>query len=367
MNRRDYLFSALGAATTVAASGALAGPAWGRTVEKSAARRLQDSTLLVDGLDPSGLTEKYFGMLETAGVDCWHQSMGGFDSFVNLLHFCDTYSNRIVQVGTVREIRAAQKAGKVGHLSGWQSAETLIRDGDTTMPAIRNLRAYRELGLRICGLVYNTASSFGGGALDPGVGLTRAGKRLVEEVHKQRIVLDVGGHSGEQTSFDAIEISQGVPIICSHTNLRALVDNPRNMTDRLIEKIAATGGVIGLTTVNDVHAPCRRRSYRPRTRLHVRSARSGRNHSRTLAAGRLQQQSAMVHGEGFRDDQRTAQCHAGADAARLDRCGDPQGARRELAACLREGLGRLSARIRDDPRAIQSSMPTQHENSKGRE
>jgi membrane dipeptidase len=252
MNRREYLFSALGTATV--ASGVLAGPAWARTVDKTAARRLQDSTLLVDGLDPSGLTEKYLGMLEAAGVDCWHQSMGGFDSFVNLLHFCDRYSSRIVQVGTVREMRAAQKAGKIGHVAGWQSAETLIRDGDTTMPAIRNLRAYRELGLRICGLVYNTASAFGGGALDPSVGLTRAGKRLVEEVHKQRIVLDVGGHSGEQTSFDAIAISQGVPIICSHTNLRALVDNPRNMTDRLIEKIAASGGVIGLTTVNDFHA-----------------------------------------------------------------------------------------------------------------
>lgn len=250
MNRREYLCAAMGAA----AAGALASPAIGRTVDRKEARRLQDTTLLVDGLDPSGLTEKYLGMIEAAGVDCWHQSMSGFDSFANLLHFCDRYSSRIVQVGTVRELRAAQKAGKVGHLSGWQSAETLIRDGDTVMPAIRNLRAYRELGLRICGLVYNTASAFGGGALDPSVGLTRAGKRLVEEVHKQRIVLDVGGHSGEQTSFDAIEISGGVPVICSHTNLRALVDNPRNMTDRLIEKIASTGGVIGLTSVNDFHA-----------------------------------------------------------------------------------------------------------------
>lgn len=254
MNRRDALFSALGAATALAAPGTLAGRAQARTVDPGAARRLQDSTLLVDGLDPSGLTEKYLGLLEGAGVDVWHQSMGGFDSFVNLLHFCDKYSDRIVQVKSVRDMRQAQKDGKVGHLSGWQSSETLVRDADPTMPAIGNLRGYKELGLRIVGLVYNVAGPFGGGALDPGVGLTRAGKRLVEEIHKERLVLDVGGHTAEQTSFDAVEMSTGVPIICSHTNLRAFVDNERNMTDKLIEKIAATGGVIGLTTVNDFHA-----------------------------------------------------------------------------------------------------------------
>ena len=245
------------AATAVAAPGALASQTRGRTVDKSAARRLQDSTLLVDGLDPSGLTERYLGMLEAAGVDVWHQSMGGFASFANLLHFCDKYSDRIVQVKSVRDMRQAHKDGKVGHLSGWQAAHILISDSGPTLPAINNLRAYKELGLRICGLNYNVADSFGGGALDPSVGLTRAGRRLVEEIHAQKIVLDVGGHTGDQTSFDAIEMSTGVPIICSHTNLRALVDNPRNMTDRMIEKIAATGGVVGLTTINDFHARSR--------------------------------------------------------------------------------------------------------------
>ena len=113
------------------------------------------------------------------------------------------------------------------------------------------------MGLRICGLVYNAANAFGGGALDPTVGLTRAGRRLVEEIHAQNIVLDVGGHTGEQTSFDALDMSDGVPVICSHTNMRALVDNPRNMTDKLIEKIASTGGVIGVTSFNDFHARTR--------------------------------------------------------------------------------------------------------------
>lgn len=257
MNRRQALQSAFGAATTVAASAMVSSAAYGRTVDLGEARRLQDSTMLVDGLDGSTLNEDYLAKLEAAGVDVMHQSMGGFDSFALLHNFLDDHSDRIVQVGTVRDMRAAQKAGKVAHLAGWQSAEMLVRDGDPVLPAIGNLRGYKQLGLRIIGLVYNVAGPFGGGSLDPRVGLTRAGNRLVEEIHRQQLVLDVGGHTAEQTSFDAIEISRGVPVICSHTNLRSIVDNERNMTDKLIEKIASTGGVIGLTSVNDFHARVR--------------------------------------------------------------------------------------------------------------
>lgn len=258
MNRREALFSALGAATAVAATAALA-QTRRRDTTLDDARRLQDSMLLVDGLDPSGLTERYLGMLEAAGVDVWHQSVGGFASFANLLHFCDKYSDRIVQVKSVKDMRQAWKDGKVGHLSGWQSANTLIDEagGSSVLPAIGNLRGYKELGLRVCGLVYNVASSFGGGAVDPQAGLTRAGRRLVEEIHKERILLDVGGHTSERTSLDALEISAGVPVVCSHTNLRAKIDNERNMTDKLIERVAATGGVIGLTVDNDFHARAR--------------------------------------------------------------------------------------------------------------
>jgi membrane dipeptidase len=261
MNRRQALFSALGAM----ASGVISSGAYGRTATRNEARRLQDSTLLVDGLDPSGLTEKYLGMLEGAGVDVWHQSMGGYESFVNLLHFCDKYSDRIVQVKSVREIQQAHKDGKVGHLSGWQSAGTLIEEGASNLPAIRNLRAYKELGLRICGINYNVADAFGGGAWAPNVPLSSAGRRLVEEIHKQNLVLDVGGHTGDQTSYDALAISKGVPIICSHTNLRALVDNPRNMPDRMIEMIAATGGTVGVTTISDFHARSRNDIHVPVT------------------------------------------------------------------------------------------------------
>lgn len=221
------------------------------------------STIVVNGLDPSNLRAEYFEMLKAGGVSCWHRGGGNLAAFASALTFFDQHKDKIVPALSVRDIRQAHQQDKISHISGWQSAEVLITDGG--WPAIENLRAYRELGLRICGIAYNVANPFGAGCFEPHIGLTRAGRRLVEEIHKNRILLDVAGHTGEQTSLDALEMSKGVVVVCTHTNVRVLMDNPRNTTDRVFEAIARTGGVIGLTAFNDFHARRRDDAHVPRT------------------------------------------------------------------------------------------------------
>src|SRR5579863_1620299 len=204
MNRRDYLFATLSAAAMLpalraSADQAVATPS-ATSVDESkvqAARKVQHSTVVVDGLDGSALFEGYLPMLKSGGVDCWHQSVGGLASFSRLLSFLDSHSQILVQVGTVRDIRQVREQGKIGHLSGWQSADPLLADANGR-PALPNLRAYRQLGLRIASIAYNNSNVFGGGCLEPDVPLTREGQRYVEEVNKQRLVLDVGGHTGER-------------------------------------------------------------------------------------------------------------------------------------------------------------------------
>ena len=228
---------------------------------------IQSSTLVVNGLDPSVLNEKYLDMLKAGGVNCWYGSTGYTQPFAGIQFFADAYNDehkdQIVAARTVREIRQAHQQGMIAYLFGWQDANVLSDASDEPPPT--PLRAYYEMGLRFCGINYNVVNIFGGGCLEPQIGLTRAGRRLVEEIHKLRIILDVGGHTGEQTSLDALDISTGVPVICSHTNVRALNDNPRCTSDRVIEAIAKTGGVIGLTAFNDFHARTRHDAHVPRT------------------------------------------------------------------------------------------------------
>ena len=259
MNRRDLLLATLSAAALTPALRALAAQAVATPSVTSVdpakyprAWKVQRSTIVVNGLEGSAMTDKYLEMLKAGGVHCVHQSVGGLDSFASVLTFLDQHPDKIVQAGTVREIRQLREQGKIAHISGWQMAEPLIYDANGEGP-VKNLRAYRQLGLRIASIAYNNSNIFGGGCLDPDAPLTRLGKKYIEEVHKQRLMLDVCGHTGERTSLDAIRMSSGVPIICSHTNARAVNDNPRNISDRLIEAIAKTGGVVGLTAVSDFH------------------------------------------------------------------------------------------------------------------
>jgi membrane dipeptidase len=215
------------------------------------ARALQQSTLVVNGLDPSVMRPKYLDMLQAGGVNCWYPSAGNLKG---TLEFCEKNKDRAGHARTVREIRDLYGRGKMSLISGWQDAGALV---DKASSVEQNLQRTYDLGLRICGIAYNVTNEFGGGSLEPDEGLTDAGRRLVEGIHKRRILLDVAGHTGERTSFDALAMSSGVPVICSHTNIRALNDNPRCTTDKLLEAIAKTGGVIGVTAFNDFHARTR--------------------------------------------------------------------------------------------------------------
>ncbi|MGW8181977.1 MAG: membrane dipeptidase, partial [bacterium] len=177
-------------------------------------QKIHDSTLIVSGLDVSSLSETYVDMMKKGGVNCWHKSMGGIESYAPVLNFCDAHRKDIAPATTVREIEELYKQNKISLVFGSQSADFLGGSLLNPMygPPQSILRAYYELGLRVLGIAYNLANYCGAGNFEPQTGLSRAGKLVVEEMHKLRIILDVGGHTGEQTSLDALEISKGVPV-----------------------------------------------------------------------------------------------------------------------------------------------------------
>ena len=126
---------------------------------------------------------------------------------------------------------------------GWQRADYI---GENEAALV----GFHSMGLRSSGLVYNVGSYIGSGCVDPLQGaLSHFGVRVVLALLDLRIVVDIGGHCSEATSFDALRVAKG-PVVCSHTNPRALRDNPRAMTDGLFKAIADTGGLIGITAFN---------------------------------------------------------------------------------------------------------------------
>jgi microsomal dipeptidase-like Zn-dependent dipeptidase len=53
-------------------------------------------------------------------------------------------------------------------------------------------------------------------------------------------------HANERSFYDALDMSK-TPIVCSHSNCRALCDVPRNLTDDQLRALARKGGVAHIT------------------------------------------------------------------------------------------------------------------------
>ncbi len=113
-------------------------------------------------------------------------------------------------------------------------------DGD---PA--NVEVVADAGFRMMSPSHFFDNAFGGSAhgIEKG-GLTDAGREMVERMEARRILVDVA-HASAATIDDILAIASR-PVVASHTGLRGIADNARNLTDAQARGIAATGGLLGI-------------------------------------------------------------------------------------------------------------------------
>lgn len=73
-------------------------------------------------------------------------------------------------------------------------------------------------------------------------GLSDFGIDVVKEMNRLGFMVDVS-HISDSAFYDVLKTSIA-PIIASHSCTRALCDNPRNLTDEMLRRLAENGGVI---------------------------------------------------------------------------------------------------------------------------
>lgn len=73
-------------------------------------------------------------------------------------------------------------------------------------------------------------------------GLSSFGKEVIAEMNRLGMLIDVS-HISDAAFYDVINLSTK-PVVATHSCCRALADHPRNLTDDMIRKIAAGGGVV---------------------------------------------------------------------------------------------------------------------------
>lgn len=75
-------------------------------------------------------------------------------------------------------------------------------------------------------------------------GLSDAGKRVLARLNALGVLVDVSQLS-DAAFADVLRLTKA-PVIASHSDLRSLVDNSRNLTDAQLDALAAKGGVIAI-------------------------------------------------------------------------------------------------------------------------
>ena len=108
-----------------------------------------------------------------------------------------------------------------------------------------------SLGVRSIGPVWSRPNIFGHGVPfsfpktpDTGPGLTNLGKELVKKCNDLNIIIDLS-HLNEKGFWDVANISKS-PLVATHSNAHQICPHSRNLTDKQLEAIKATDGIVGI-------------------------------------------------------------------------------------------------------------------------
>ena len=147
-------------------------------------------------------------------------------------------------VRTVDELATCFTNGTIAAILHFEGAEAID-------PGLDALEVFYQAGLRSIGPVWSRANAFATGVPfrfpstpDIGPGLTDVGKNLVRACNRLGIMLDLS-HLNEAGFWDVAKLTDA-PIVATHSNVHAMAATPRNLTDKQLDAIKESDGMVGL-------------------------------------------------------------------------------------------------------------------------
>ena len=209
------------------------------------AARLHAEAIVIDLVCPLVRQEQYLDEYAGGGATAVGPTVATDDSCQSAMEKIGMWyerlarmPERLLHVTTVDDIKRAKGEKKLGIVFHFQNTQPFERNPDL-------VEVFYRAGLRACQLTYNLRNWVGDGCDDDtDAGLSQFGKRVIREMNRVGMVVDVT-HTGYRTTMEAMEVSTA-PVIFSHSNAYAVKPSRRNVKDDQIKACAATGGVIGL-------------------------------------------------------------------------------------------------------------------------
>lgn len=164
-----------------------------------------------------------------------------------------SYPDDFQQVAAPNHLSQLLSSHRIGIVAAIENASSFCEEESSFEEGLEHLIImFGKVGRPLyIGLTWNTENRFGGGAATT-VGLKDDGRHLLDFLHGKQIAVDLS-HASDQLAFDIFSYidKKGlhVPILASHSNVRAVANLPRNLPDELIKEIFRRGGVIGINFV----------------------------------------------------------------------------------------------------------------------
>ena len=130
---------------------------------------------------------------------------------------------------------------------GRKSIMFAIENGLALEHKLENVKHFAQRGVTYITLCHNGDNDICDSARGCNThgGVSKFGEEVIKEMNRNGIMVDLS-HGGEKSFYDALDISS-MPIVCSHSNSKALCDVPRNLTDDQMRVLAKKGGVAHIT------------------------------------------------------------------------------------------------------------------------
>lgn len=197
----------------------------------------QDATIMVAYLPQPKIGQKFSDVVELKAESPAAYANLIFDKIED---FVKQKPQFVSIARTPADLYLDKRMGRKSIMLGIENGLALEHD-------LRNLHHFAQRGIVYITLCHNGDNDICDSARGCNThnGVSQFGEKVIKEMNRLGIMVDLS-HAGEKSFYDALDISDA-PIVCSHSNCRALCDHPRNLTDDQLRRLAQKGGVAHTT------------------------------------------------------------------------------------------------------------------------
>lgn len=166
------------------------------------------------------------------------------DKLAAIKQFIASSGGKVEQAKSADDIERIHEEGRIAVLLGFQNARILGTD-------LGAFDKYYEAGVRVAALNHAGHNAFSDSSrpTDPKEvqrhrGLSELGKQAVRRFNDLGVLIDVSQLSSAAL-LQTLQLTRA-PVVATHSDARALVDNTRNLSDAELDAIKANGGVVQL-------------------------------------------------------------------------------------------------------------------------